>query len=116
MWRRRLVMRNLILVSTLVVSMAASAATPPEGVALEVRRGFFTETDIGAFFTLLGENRYSNAQTYVQLGVGYDIAQRVELSLSFGIGSSAQNCFATLNPAGDCALADNFTISFLNLT
>ncbi len=46
------------------------AGPPPEGVALHVRRGFFTETDIGVFFTVGGNNRYSNAETYLQLGVG----------------------------------------------
>jgi hypothetical protein len=38
-------------IATLLIALmfptATLAATPPEGVPLKVRRGFFTETDIG---------------------------------------------------------------------
>ena len=48
-------MKTLVLALGLMHGVAV-AATPPEGVALEVRRGFFTETDIGGFFTLGGDD------------------------------------------------------------
>jgi hypothetical protein len=95
----------------------ASAETPPQGVALKVRRGFFTETNIGVFFTLGGDNNYSNAQTYLQLGVGYDLSENVELGAHFGLGSNSQNCFAGLvTPGGPCSAPDNFTVTFFDLT
>ena len=47
-------MKNALLVLTVLLSGAAEAAVPPHGVPLHVRRGFYTETDIGAFFTLGG--------------------------------------------------------------
>lgn len=101
----------------LLVPALASAATPSEGVELEVRRGFFTETDVGVFFTLGGEDAYSNAQTYLQLGIGYDISERIELGLHFGLGSSAANCFAgPRTPRGECTRSDNFTVSFIDLS
>ena len=57
-------MRKLAtLFAALVVSSSAYAATPAEGVPLQVRRGFFTETDIGGIFTVGGDNGYSNFQT-----------------------------------------------------
>src|SRR5262245_9426822 len=89
-------MKNFLvaLVSTLSLSSVAFAGTPSEGIALHVRRGFFTDTNVGVFFTLGGQDRYSNAQTYLQLGIGYDISEHVELSLTGGIGASAANCFA----------------------
>ena len=88
--------------AALFIPALASAETPPQGVPLEVRRGFFTETDVGVFFTLGGDDAYSNAQTYVQLGVGYDITESLELGLHFGLGASAANCFAGRNTRGDC--------------
>ncbi|MHB8872677.1 MAG: adventurous gliding motility protein CglE [Myxococcaceae bacterium] len=110
-------MRKLILlVAVLVAPSLASAATPSEGVALEVRRGFFTETDIGGFMTLGGDNAYSNLQTYLQLGVGYDVSQSIELGVHFGMGSNAANCFNGLKASGECSATDNFTVTFIDFT
>jgi len=96
---------------------AALSATPPEGVPLEVRRGFFTEADIGAFFTLGGENVYSNAQTYVQLGVGVDVTERFTLGVHFGLGASAANCFAGYAPGTQlCGRTENFTVALADVT
>ena len=51
----------------------AKAATPMQGVPTQIRRGFFTETDFGAFFTLGGSAKSpSDAQVYFHLGGGYD--------------------------------------------
>ena len=49
-------MTKSVLVAALALSTTALAGTPPEGVEYKPRRGFFTETDIGMFFTLGGEN------------------------------------------------------------
>jgi hypothetical protein len=96
---------------------AALSATPPEGVPLQVRRGFFTEADIGAFFTLGGQNAYSNAQTYLQLGVGYDVSERVTLGVHFGLGASAANCFAGYLPESFlCSRTENFTVALADVT
>lgn len=109
--------KAVISMLALLVPAFASAATPSAGVEQEVRRGFFTETDVGVFFTLGGEDAYSNAQTYLQLGVGYDISEHIELGLHFGLGSSAANCFAgPRSAAGECPASDNFTVSFIDLS
>lgn len=110
-------MRKSLLVAALVLSTTALAGPPPEGVDFKPRRGFFTETDIGMFFTLGGQNVYSNAQSYLQLGVGYDLTESISLGLHFGLGSSAANCFAGYLPNTDtCALSDNFTVAFGDMT
>ena len=110
-------MRKLILlVAVLVAPSLASAATPSEGVSLVVRRGFFTETDVGGFMTVGGDNAYSNLQTYLQLGVGYDVSQTIELGAHFGMGSNAANCFNGLKKTGECTATDNFTVTFIDLT
>jgi hypothetical protein len=105
-------------VSLAVLLLASSAwAIPPEGYELKVRRGFFTETDIGAFMTVGGDDQYSNIQTYLQLGIGYDILDALELGLHVGIGSNAANCFSgTKAPGAACPVADNFTLTFLDAT
>jgi len=110
----------------LMVPAAASAATPSEGVALKVRRGFFTDVDVGAFFTVLGADGYSNAQPYLQLGAGYNVLENLSVSANFGMGASAANCFATRADSSDPCTAvvnnkkkevsDNFTVTFLNVT
>ena len=113
-------MRKLAtLVAALLVSSSAFAATPPEGVPLQVRRGFFTETDVGGIFTVGGDNGYSNLQTYLQLGLGYQLTLNegkgiIPIGLHVGIGANAQNCWAGLNNTGACTQSDNFTMTFLN--
>ncbi len=109
-------MRKLLVAVLFVLPALAVAATPSEGVPLKVRRGFFTETDIGTFFTVGGLNQYSNAQTYLQLGVGYDLSESLGLGVHFGLGSNAANCFSAINARGECATADNFTMTFIDVT
>lgn len=110
-------MKKLLVAALVLSSTAVLGATPPEGVEYKPRRGFFTETDIGVFFTLGGENAYSNAQTYLQLGVGYDVTETLSLGAHFGLGSSAANCFAGyLADSEVCALSDNFTVAFFDVT
>lgn len=111
------VLRKVLMVLAVVLAPGlATAATPSEGVALEVRRGFFTETDIGVFFTLGGDNQYSNAQTYLQLGLGYDLTENIALGFHFGIGANAQNCWSGPGKGTDCASGSNFTMAFLDVT
>ncbi len=106
--------RALLLILGLGLSGAAAAATPPRGVPLHVRRGFYTETDIGAFFTLGGNDVYSNPQSYLQLGVGVDLWDRFSLSGHVGFGANAFNCFA--GRVGDlCAQTDAFTLTFFDV-
>lgn len=114
-------MRKLALVLIAVLAPAAYAATPSEGVPLQVRRGFFTETDIGGFFTVGGKGGYSNLQTYLQLGVGYQLTLNdgqgiVPVGLHVGIGANAQNCFGETDAAGNCKDSDNFTLTFISVT
>lgn len=108
-------MRRL-LVGLALVPMLALGATTPQGVALKVRRGFFTETDIGTFFTLGGHDVYSNAQSYFQVGVGVDISDKLELGAHFGLGANAFNCFAARTENGVCTTSEAFTVTFFDAT
>lgn len=111
--------RKLAFLVAVLLAPAAFPAAPAEGVPLQVRRGFFTETDIGGFFTVGGNDGYSNLQTYLQLGLGYQLtlnngAGLVPVGLHVAMGANAQNCFSGRNAAGDCVETDNFTITFIS--
>jgi len=115
--RESLVGKLLLSVALVFMPLFARAATPPEGVPLKVRRGFFVETGVGAFWTLGGESGYSNAEPYLQLGLGYDVTEHLSLGAHFGLGTNAVNCFAGYVPGTqDCRLADSFTIAFGDMT
>lgn len=109
-------LKKLVCALAVVMAPVASwASEPQEGVELKVRRGFFVETDIGGFLTVGGDNDYSNMQTYLQLGVGYDVSEKLELGVHFGLGSNAANCWSGLRTNGiDCIETDNFTVTFLD--
>jgi hypothetical protein len=106
---------------TLTLTSAVYAATPSEGVPLQVRRGFFTETDIGGFFTVGGDNGYSNLQTFLQLGAGYQLtlgggSGLVPFGVHVAIGANAGNCWSGLKSDESCTLSDNFTLIFVSAT
>jgi hypothetical protein len=106
-------------VVALLVSSSALAATPPQGVPLQVRRGFFTETDIGGFFTLGGDDGYSNFTIYLQLGAGYQITINegkglIPIGVHVGISANAGNCWSGRTAAGTCPLSESFSTIFLN--
>jgi len=115
--RESLVVKLLLSVALVFMPFVAHAATPPEGVPLKVRRGLFVETGLGAFWTLGGESGYSNAQPYLQLGLGYDLTEHISVGAQFGLGSNSVNCFAGYAPGTqDCRLADSFTLAFGDVT
>ncbi len=94
------ILAGLILAVAAVAPAAADAATPLAGIPTEIRRGLYTEMDLGTFFTLGGENKSpSDPQPYVSLGAGYDIfaGQKhfVSLGLAFSMGTSAGGCYGT---------------------
>lgn len=108
----------LIIVSLPTVALAE---TPAEGVPLKVRRGFFTETDVGGILTVGGDDGYSNLQVYLQLGVGYqltinDAKGLIPIGLNVGIGANAQNCWSGRSASGACSESDNFTMTTLSVT
>lgn len=130
-------MRTLVTsLLVLLTPAVAAAATPSEGVPLTVRRGFFTETDVGGFFTLGGQLGYSNLQTYLQLGLGYQFTINegkglLPIGFHVGIGANAQNCFAEWTqldqsdrrngkcveaPRSTALVSDNFTLTFFTVT
>jgi len=115
--RTRFFLAALATVAVLV-PVAAQAATPMLGVPVEVRRGFYTETDLGAFFTLGGKGASpSNAQAYIALGLGYDLVASKGNLLSFGasvgMSTSAGACFGTTYtpgaPTAPCLASDGVT-------
>lgn len=98
---------------------AAQASTPLAGVPTQIRRGFFTEMDLGTFFMTGGEPGVSNAQVYVSLGIGYDVLTIDDHFLAVGLGfsqaASAGSCFGATDtgvctdPATGERLSDNWT-------
>lgn len=131
-------LRLAAIVSAFALPTVASAATPMTGVPVNIRRGFFTETDLGTFFTLGGEGKSpSNAQAYLSLSAGYDVYAEgdhfVSLGLGFGMGTSAGACFgdiytpdAAVSPCQgaeidpdtgkNVILSDNWTVTSLEAT
>ncbi|HLT30430.1 MAG TPA: adventurous gliding motility protein CglE [Myxococcaceae bacterium] len=107
---------TLVVLLLLFLPWTARAQVPAEGVPIQVRRGFFVETDVGLQFTVGGHNGVSNAQTFLQLGLGADLGRHLELGAHFGLGASADTCFAPVDPAGFCTASENFTLSFLGLS
>lgn len=123
-----------LMTAVLMLSTGAVAATPSEGVPLQVRRGFFTETDIGGYFTVGGKSGYSNLQVYLQLGIGYQFTINegkglIPIGFHAGFGSVQQNCFAQLQADNTCVaegtpagaanptlVSDNFTTTFFSLS
>lgn len=107
----------------------AMAGTPSAGIAQQIRSGFFADVNLGGFFTATGTNSrgnkgVSNAQAYLQLGVGYDVLSFMSVGVHFGLGSSAASCFANVTASGDCVFdsskkttdpnnvaPDNFTVT-----
>ncbi|MBS2030857.1 MAG: adventurous gliding motility protein CglE [Deltaproteobacteria bacterium] len=96
---------RLLAIATFALPALAGAATPQVGVEQKLRRGFFTETDLGTYFDV-GGGTASNAQAYMQLGVGYDITDRFTLSLQFGLGASSGVCLAHVANDGTCGITD----------
>ncbi|MGC4114156.1 MAG: adventurous gliding motility protein CglE [Myxococcales bacterium] len=136
--------RALMVVLAAAMALApagAWAGTPSAGVAQEIRSGFFADVNLGGFFTATGTNSrgnkgVSNAQAYLQLGIGYDILKAkppddsfgLALGLNFGLGSSAASCFANVTTSGECIYdsskkatdptniaPDNFTVTMIGL-
>jgi hypothetical protein len=123
------IIAGLLLAVAVVAPAAAHAATPLAGIPTEIRRGFYTEMDMGTFFTLGGEGKSpSDPQAYVSLGAGYDVFATkqhfISLGLSFSMGTSAGGCYGVLNEKGQCmaaqgvddngnplALSDNWTLT-----
>src|SRR5437763_1920093 len=111
-----LIVRKVALIA-LALSLPAFAGTPSEGVPLQVRRGFFTETDIGGIVNLGGTAAYaggnpgySNLDPYLQLGIGYQLnfgdKIAVPIGLHVGIGANASNCYGDVDGAGNCVQSD----------
>ena len=132
----KLVFRLAFLLA-LTVPAVAFAAEPQVGVEQKLRRGLYTETDLGAYFDFASVASYdgtsvltsSNAQAYLQLSLGYDITDSFSVALQFGLGASSGVCLATVAADGTCngqvsatgkgaadsALPDNFSNSFYQL-
>lgn len=108
--------------TAVLAAPGARAGTPAAGVPQQIRSGFFADVNMGGTFTA-GGSKVSNAQPYLQLGVGYDISRWVSLGASFGLGASAASCFGEVDPnktpscygvddqGRSIDLPDNFTIT-----
>lgn len=95
--------------------VTASPARAQFGATIPFGKGFYAQTDIGAYITAGGGDGYSNVQTFLQLGGGYSLRLAkgqflVPVGISVGIGANAQNCWASRLASGACASADSFTL------
>ncbi|AKU90570.1 adventurous gliding motility protein CglE [Vulgatibacter incomptus] len=114
---------SVAVAAAVLVPALASAETPLSGVPTKIRRGFFTETNMGAFFTVGGDSGVSNAQVYLQLGVGYDLLAIDDHFLAVGVafsqGASSGTCYgnrdgtACLDSATGEELGDNWSAQTL---
>ena len=96
------------LTTLLLAAPSAALAVPMQGVEQTIRRGFFTETDLGTYFDFKTSNGFgvSNAQAYLQLGVGYDITEHISVGVQFGLGANAALCFGATANDGSCGQVD----------
>jgi hypothetical protein len=99
---------RLAVLVALALPGVCKAATPSVGVEQQIRRGFFAETDLGTYFDFRTAAPFtaSNAQAYLQLGVGYDLTDRLTLAIQFGLGASSGVCLADVATDGTCGLVD----------
>ncbi len=106
---------SVALAVAVLLPVAAQAATPLSGVPTQIRRGFFTETDLGMFFTLGGDPGVSNAQVYLALGLGYDVLavddHFLAVMLGFSQGASAGSCFGASFDGENCFDSQGETLS-----
>ncbi|HCF61724.1 MAG TPA: hypothetical protein DFS52_27475 [Myxococcales bacterium] len=116
------------LIAATLLAATAHAATPAMGVPQQIRSGFFADVNMGGVFTLGGKSvmtglsKPSNAQAYLQLGVGYDVLEFLSVGVHFGLGASAASCFSTVDNRQSCVsnvdpklvMADNFTVSLFS--
>jgi hypothetical protein len=107
------VLTSLLTASLFLAPALAQAGAPAAGVVQEIHSGFFADVNLGGFFTAggsndLGSKGVSNAQPYLQLGIGYDIVKTAHpddsfglaIGITFGMGSSAASCFGSYIYAG----------------
>ncbi|HUB08961.1 MAG TPA: adventurous gliding motility protein CglE [Myxococcales bacterium] len=84
-----------------------------------VRTGFFVETSLGTFFTLGGNDGYSNVEAFLGIGVGYDILKELSVSLQFQLAPSAGDCYIAVDGNDDCGAggegSSTFTMAALDL-
>lgn len=91
-----------VLAVAVVLPAAAIAETPLAGVPTQIRRGFYTEMDLGTYFAFGAEGKsVTDPQAYVSLGLGYDIFSTqqhfISLGLGFSMGAASGGCYGALS-------------------
>lgn len=103
-------MRNRLFVFfATAVLFSPFSASAQEDVS---KRGFFASVNPGGYFSLGGENGYSNLQPFLGAEVGYDFTDNVAGQLFFASGSVDTNAVDS-NP--NKKNTDNFSIIYVNL-
>jgi hypothetical protein len=72
-----------------------------------LRTGFYVETSLGTFFTLGGNDGYSNVEAFLGIGVGYDILKELSVSLQFQLAPSAGDCYIAVGGNDECGPGTN---------
>jgi hypothetical protein len=89
---------------------APATATETQETPFVIRRGFYAESDLGAFFTFGGYNTnlpelpakgLSNVQPYLGLVLGYDIMSKPKTNLSLGLKLAAGFSSGAGRPSAD---------------
>lgn len=91
-------------------SAPEATTTEQQDVPFQIRRGFFAESDLGAFFTFGGYNTnvpelpskgMSNVQPYLGLILGYDLMSKPKTNLSLGLKLAAGFSAGGGRPSGE---------------
>lgn len=90
-------------------------AVPETGVDEKPRRGTFVETTLGIFTTVGGSQPLSNGQAYLGLTFGREVGSAGALFASLGVGASSASCFEFKANGVDCAAADSFGATYLEV-
>lgn len=107
------VLALLVGLSTSSLAHAQGGTHLPEGVQPEAPKGFYVETQLGAFVgfggAFGGSRAYSNAQPFVGLSAGFDIKAVKGLSAFLGVGFGANQgvCLDFDEAAGGCVAYNN---------
>lgn len=123
----RLSLLAILVTAAIAPALNARAATPSTGEPQQPRTGLFLDVGLGVTSTLGGQRLTDGAfmpstpSAYLQIGVGYDVLDRLALGLTFGLGATRGRCLGAVTDQGACvesasdrtSMASDFTQAFV---